>query len=94
MVESVLVPQARAEAAEGLGAMSGVTFICCPADAMWDDPRSKGLADYLNALAERERLEYERALDLQRQLELYPETEEAEPDIVPAELVLEWDAYG
>jgi hypothetical protein len=70
-----------------------VVVACCTADSMWDDPASKGLADYLNAVTERARLERERALDLQRQLELYPETEDAVPEIVPAELVLEWDAY-
>jgi hypothetical protein len=74
--------------------MSGVTVICCTADSLWDDPQSKGLANYLNAVAERAWLEHERELDLQRQLELYPETEDAEPEIVPAELVLEWDAYA
>lgn len=71
-----------------------VFAVLCRADAMWGDPWSKGLADYLNAVAEREWRERERELDLARQLELYPETEEQEPDVVPAELVLEWDAYG
>ena len=36
----------------------------------------------------------ERARDLERLRELYPETETQESDVVPAELVLEWDAYG
>lgn len=61
---------------------------------MWDDPASDGLAEYLNAVAEHEWREHERELDLQRQRELCPETEVEEPDVVPAELVLVWDAYS
>lgn len=60
---------------------------------MWDDPAAEGLVAYLNAVADQEWLEQERELDLQRQRELYPETEVEEPDVVPAELVLTWDAY-
>lgn len=72
----------------------GRGFAVCAADAMWDDPTSAGLAEYLNAVAEQEWHEHERELDLQRQRELYPEIEVEEPDVVPAELVLTWDAYS
>jgi hypothetical protein len=60
---------------------------------MWDDPTAEGLAEYLNAVAEQEWREHECELDLQRQHELYPETEIEEPDVVPAELVATWNAY-
>jgi hypothetical protein len=74
-------------------AEGGLFVAICAADALWDDPASLGLAANLNAITERERSEYEAELDLVRQSELYPETVLVEPDVVPAELVLEWDAY-
>jgi len=71
----------------------GRGFAVCSADAMWDDPSSRGLAEFLHEIADREFREHECELDLQRQAELYPEVEVEEPDIVPSELLLAWDAY-
>lgn len=71
-----------------------VFVVLCTADSMWCDPWSKGLADYLNAIAEREWREYEQMLDLARERELDPPLEEMEPEVMPAELLQEWDAYG
>jgi hypothetical protein len=71
-----------------------VFAVICSAEAMWDDPWSKGLADYLNAVAEREWREREQELDLKRERELNPPTEEIRPVEIPAEMVLDWDAYG
>jgi len=59
-------------------------FICDP----W-----AALEAQLIAECEQQQRDHERELDLQRQQELYPETEAIEPEAVPAELVLGWDAY-
>jgi hypothetical protein len=48
----------------------------------------------LEAESVRQRIEHEQELDLSRERELNPETEIEVPDVVPAELVLDWDAYA
>lgn len=67
----------------------GFTMIMC------DEPYIGGprWIEFMVAQCARERREEERELDIERQLELYPLTEMEAPDIVPAELVLEWNAY-
>jgi hypothetical protein len=72
---------------------NGFLLYLCSEGAMWDDPTSPGLTAYLNAVAEQQWREQEKQLDLARERELCPPVEEVELDVVPFELVLEWDAY-
>ena len=72
----------------------GSQLVLCTVGSMWDDPSSPGLAAYLNAAVERQWCEHERDLDLAREAELYPSIEVQKSETVPAELVLDWDAYG
>ncbi len=83
----------------GCTAISIETFqlFLCAAGSMWDDPRSEGLRAFLEAENERQWLAYEQELDLARERELDPPTEEIESEVLPAELsavIEEWDAYG
>ena len=48
----------------------------------------------LIAESEQQVLDHVRELDLEREQELSPQIEVAEPELIPAELVMEWDAYG
>ncbi len=68
----------------------GFTLFLC------DEPYIGGQRwiERMAAQAELEWLEHEQELDLQREAELDPPTEMAEPEVVPAEVVCQWDAYG
>jgi hypothetical protein len=57
------------------------------------DPLSAWI-EAVKVQAELEWLEHEQELDLARERELDPPTELMEPELVPAEIVCQWDAYG
>ena len=59
-------------------------FICNPHAAM---------EAMLIAESDRQWFEHERELDLERELELNQETEMMTPMFIPAEAVMDWDAY-